>query len=226
MPRRKFSYNLVNIFLCVLLLGFVLFTANQILTAYNFYSADKVKSSNINFAFLFAFFVLLVVAYIFLKRLKNFFKGDIGEEEIKFTLDKLQGYSYLSDVMIEGDKGNIDTVLIGPTGIWTIEVKNQTERVIIHDKYLDEATKQAYAEKMSLQNFLLQNGISTFVTPILVYANKRTRSDIGMRPINGVYVIGRTWLEKLIAQHQTGYLSPEQCLKIKQLLRPKSSIIN
>jgi len=171
-------------------------------------------------------FVLIGIGLLAFKFSMRFIKGDNGEMDIKFILDKLPGFYYLSDIMLGENKGNIDLVVIGQTGIWTIEVKNQSEKVIIHDKYLDKEINQALAEKNSLQNFLSQNRIFFLVTPVLVFANKKTRLNFGMRPVRDVYVIGKKWLEKLLTKPSTDYLSPEQCQQINELLKPYSSKIN
>lgn len=174
--------------------------------------------------------VLVALGLMVLKMYLNFIKGDMGESDINYILDKLEienkECSHLHDVMIGENKGNIDYVVIGKTGIWTIEVKNQTERVIIHDKYLDKDINQALAEKYSLQTLLLQLGYDIPVTPVLVFANPKTRINFGMVPINKTYVIGKKWLSELITRHSIGYLSPDQCLQIKERLKPYASKIN
>lgn len=208
----------------VIVMGFLLLVIIDLAM----YLAGKVKTTgnpNESLIVLFVDLVLLVLAFPILKIWLNFMKGDSGEMDIKFTLSKLRGYCCLSDVVV-GNNGNIDSVLIGPTGIWTVEVKNLKEKVIIHDRYLDKDINQAIAEKISLQNYLLQNGIKVPVTPVLVFANKRTRLNFGMRPVNGVYVIGKGWLVELVTKHSTGYFPPQLCDQIIKILKPKTSIIN
>jgi hypothetical protein len=217
--RRKVSYNIKEMVLYFFLLLIILLVMCLI-------GGIKIKENpNFGLLILFSDLVLLVVALPIIKKLVNFMKGDSGEMDIKYILEKFRGYYCLSDLVIE-NSGNIDSVVIGPTGIWTIEVKNLTERVIIHDKYLDEQINQAIAEKISLQNFLLQKGIDKPVTPVLVFANKRSRLNFGMVPQRGVYVIGRSWLEKLLKEHSTGYFPPELCDQIVKILKPKTSIVN
>jgi hypothetical protein len=217
--RRKISYNIKEMILYFFLLLIIVFVMNLI---------TKLNNSgipNTSLIVLFLDLILIILALPVIKKMVNFMRGDSGEMDIKFILEKWLGYYCLSDVVIENN-GNIDSVVIGPTGVWTIEVKNLTEKVIIHDKYLDKDINQAIAEKISLQNFLLQNGIDKPVTAVLVFANKRSRLNFGMVPQRGVYVIGRSWLEKLLKEHSTGYFPPELCDKIVKILKPKTSIIN
>lgn len=219
--RRKISYNLEIIlgsFLLLMFIGFTFFLIGKVLPSLK-------GNSTGTFLIIIAEIVLFGIGLVVFKLCMRFIKGDDGEMDIKFILDKLQGYYYLSDVMI-GEKGNIDVVVIGQTGIWTIEVKNLSKKVINHDNYLDKEINQALAEKNSLQNFLMQNGISIPVTPVLVFTNKETKIHFGMVKQNGVYVIGKKWLEELLTKHSSGYLNAEECLVIKEKLKVYASRIN
>lgn len=219
---RKVSYNIQIITLAALLLAFIGIT---------FYLTSKINAhGNINLQFvvlvvdIFLFGLLVFFAKIYL----NFIKGDDGEMDIRDILYKLksEGFHYLSDVIIGDKKGNIDCVVVGPTGVWTIEAKNLSERVIVHDKYLDKDLKQAYAESKEVENLLMQLGYAIPVASALVFTNKRTRMNFGLAPVDGVYVIGKKWLDKLLTTRSTGYLSPEQCLEIKEKLKPYTSKLN
>lgn len=219
---RKVSYSIQIITLCALLIAFIGVT---------FYLISKINPyGNISLKFIilvidvFLFTLLVYFGKIYL----NFIRGDTGEMDVRDILYKLkpEGFYYLPDVMISEKRGNMDCVVIGTTGIWTIEVKNQSEKVIIHDKYLDKDLKQAYAESKELENLLMQLGYAVPVTPALVFANKKTRMNFGLAPVDGVYVIGKKWLDKLLTTRSTGYLSPEQCLQIKENLKPYTSKIN
>src|SRR5205085_1527607 len=52
--------------------------------------------------------------------------GAEGEEHIARKLDRLErdGYRVLHDARAPGSRGNIDHVVVGPTGVLTIETKN------------------------------------------------------------------------------------------------------
>jgi hypothetical protein len=164
--------------------------------------------------------VLIGFAFFVFKLLKNFIKGDMGEESIKYILDKLQGYYYLSDVIIGEKRGNIDTVVVGPTGVWAIEVKNYRKKEIKLDKYLLKDIEQTKRESKPLQEML-----DIPITPVLVFANK-AKIHFGMVPQYGVYVIGKPWLEELITKTPKVSLSPDQCFEIKEKLKPYTSKLN
>ena len=165
--------------------------------------------------------ILLLIANYFFKKLDNFTTGDIGEREVKKILAQLpNGYFHLSDFM-NGTKTNIDSVVIGPTGIWSIEVKNYRKKEIKLDSYLLDDIEQTKREMKSLQDLL-----TIPVTPVLVFANPKTKIHFGMVPQYGVYVIGKSWLEELITKTSKKVLNPEQCLEIKEKLKPYTSKIN
>lgn len=55
----------------------------------------------------------------------SWIKGDEGEKIVSLFLEDLpEGFFIFNDVKIPGGKGNIDHLVIGPTGIFVIETKN------------------------------------------------------------------------------------------------------
>jgi hypothetical protein len=171
----------------------------------------------------------VILLFIFIKILKmyfNFVQGDAGEVGVKNVLSNLKEFQYLKDVILPLNKGNIDIVVIGPTGVWTIEAKNPRNKVVIHDKYLDKEINQALAEKVSLENFFVEQNISTPVSAALVFASKKARLNFGMTPIKGVYIIGINWLEELLTSRSKGYLDGQNQNLIFEKLKNFSSKIN
>jgi hypothetical protein len=220
--RRKLSYNVSTILTGFLFLFSITYTLYVIQRILPYVEGDF----NLSILIITVGLALFLMGLAGFKIIMRFIKGDVGEMVIENILAKFPNdYLYLRDLVIE-KKGNIDSVVIGPTGVWTIEVKNQSEKVIIHDKYLNKDLAQSYAEKMVVQKVLDQNGMPTAVTPVLVLANPKTKLNFGMVPQKGVYVIGTKWLEELLTKHSKGYLSPEHCQQIKQILTPFTSKIN
>lgn len=61
-------------------------------------------------------------------------KGAAGERATGRELRRLpEGYRVVPDVRLPGSRANIDHVVIGPTGVFTIETKNYASRVIIRN---------------------------------------------------------------------------------------------
>jgi len=180
-------------------------------------------------------YVALILLFgITLRELKAFTKGAEGEQKVRRILKNLPpNYSTLSD-FVNGQKGNIDFVVVGPTGVFTIEAKNYRggnitfqNGVLYRNDYpfKKDVLKQTYAESKYLSEYLYKSlGLSFPVTPILVFTNPYTKLRFGLHPVNGVYVIGTSWLIKLIQQRQPT-LNPDHCTKIKNEIKKYTSII-
>jgi len=79
-----------------------------------------------SFLFIFALALTYIMIRYFLIRLfSNWNKGAKGEEKIAAELKKL-GNQYLvfNDIVLPGNKGNIDHMVFGKNGIFVIETKN------------------------------------------------------------------------------------------------------
>lgn len=105
-------------------------------------------------------------------------KGSEGEIRTGRSLDQLQdrGYAALHDRQIPGSRANIDHVVLGPTGVYVVETKHYTGRVIINGdtvKYngrslesaVDEVWREAAAVEGALRQELGSRGVR--VLPII-----------------------------------------------------------
>lgn len=166
------------------------------------------------------FLVLGFLAYFTLKDSLRFVKGMDGENDVYKVLKQLpQEYKVLHDY-VEGKKGNIDYIVVGPTGVWTIEVKNYKQQNI-DNEYLEQHINQAYTEAKNLSDKL-----SLFANPILVFTNPKTKLHFGLTKQKGVYVINKKWLLDLVQNESYGSpLSPEQCSQISSEIKKFTSII-
>ncbi len=166
------------------------------------------------------FLILGVLGYKTFKNSLSYLKGMNGENEVYKVLKQLpQEYKVLHD-FVEGKRGNIDYIVVGPTGLWTVEVKNYKEQNI-DNQFLEKNLKQAYAEAKALSDHL-----SLSVNPILVFTNPKTKLHFGLNKQKGVYVIGKKWLFDLVQNESYGSsLSPEQCSQISSEIKKFTSII-
>src|SRR5690348_16911647 len=86
----------------------------------------------------------------FKRDFENYARGAEGEEAVGELLEGLreQGWRVIHDVSF--GRGNIDHIIVGPGGIFTIETKSRGGKV--WPDHLDEKMlSQAYAEKKSLE---------------------------------------------------------------------------
>jgi hypothetical protein len=91
-------------------------------------------------------------------------RGAAGERAVGAVLAQLEdeGWRALHDISL--GRGNVDHVLVGPGGIFTIETKSHPGRIGI-DRIDPKMLKQAYAEKKLLENVTGLN-----VQPLLVFS--------------------------------------------------------
>ncbi len=113
-------------------------------------------------------------------------KGLEGENIVWNYLNTLpEGYYVFHDVTLPEKKGNIDDVVVGPNGLFLIEVKNYSGEYRIEENewyyYNDEANNfvkawfnpipQLMGNTLDLKNFLETNGVSSSemsIIPIVV----------------------------------------------------------
>lgn len=175
--------------------------------------------------------LLMLIAYTF-SHLKRLDKGADGEYAVKRELNKLPPeYIHLIDFNYN-NKNSTDFVVIGPTGVFTIEVKNygaknitfQNSVLLGDNKPLKkDVLSQAYAEMKNLQEYLRAAGILIPVQPIVAFTNHKTIVRFGLTQLKGVTVIGLPWLQKAILE-QPPMLTSEQCIAIKNVIQKYTSV--
>lgn len=161
---------------------------------------------------------------------RNYWKGEVGEAEVERILRNLpRSYHVLRKVVL-GTSGDIDVVVISPTSIWAVEVKNIRDGqitfengLLCRNRYPLEGNPlgQSYHQAAALQTFLReQYNLYVPVTPVLVFANYRNTMRFGFRDVKGVHVIGIKLLIELLQKQTLPHpLSPQQCLVLSDGLK-------
>jgi hypothetical protein len=126
-------------------------------------------------------------------------RGAKAEERVEEVLSLLNdNYYVLHDIKI--GRGNIDHVVVAPSGIYTIETKSHkgkitasSEELLLNDLPLPkDFLSQAYAEAMAIKDYLKKvSGRSYFVQPILVFTNAFVEVKGKVR---GVKILPLKWL--------------------------------
>lgn len=159
--------------------------------------------------------------------------GAEGEERVGAVLDSLakHGYRMVHDAPLRG-YGNIDHIVVGPGGVFTIETKNAGGKVRIRNRVIrengrrrDEYIAQACRQVELVRSKLSSEPGSIPVTPLLCYA--RAEIDVsffGTNVIDGVRVVSLRRLKRVIvkARPLTG---PEQVARVHAKLEESTAPI-
>ena len=128
-------------------------------------------------------FVLIVIGLSFWMEQSNTRKGIQGEERVAGELSYLSDeFLLLNDVMLPGSRGNIDHVVVGPTGVFTVETKNYSGKYVCYgDRWFFQGVRQKYdISSVSVQarnnatvvaDLLHSSGFTVDVSPIIVFTH-------------------------------------------------------
>ena len=133
---------------------------------------------------------LIIYAY---NSSKSWNKGIKGEVIVAEYLNQLpEDYFVFNDVKFPGSYGNLDHVVVGPTGIYVVETKNYGGFFLVKGnewfykngnrvkKAKGQPGKQVMAGSMSLRKFLEDNGINmegVWINSIVTLINKNFKIE-------------------------------------------------
>lgn len=225
------SSNLKMVLLSFLLLLLVLYILVILIISRSFFSS---LGWYVNFSII----LLLAITVAFAIRWAMPWKKSAeGEEEVYKELIRLPPeYLFIADFH-KNRKGNVDFVVIGPTGIYAIESKNTKNGTITLENdsiYINgslfkdiDPLKQAYEESIQIQDYLKESlALALPVTPLLVFANPSVETTFCQEKKHGVFVVGINCLTDVITNaHRDENFTPELCKKIKEDMNKYASDI-
>jgi hypothetical protein len=163
--------------------------------------------------------VLLILAYKFYKEddiiSDNYYRGRKGEHIIFKELTKLSDkFSIFCDVKIRHPY-NIDFVVLGPTGIFAIEVKSHAGKINYANGKITinniiprekDFIKQAKGEAGSVADYLKEKTNTDYwIDPVLAFSNPKALMYFGLKPTDNVFVVQKDFLLKLIDSNKQRY---------------------
>ncbi len=142
------------------------------------------------------------------KPFESYYRGRKGESIIFEELKKLpDGFRVFCDIKI-APPYNIDFLVAGPTGIFTVEVKSHPGAIGYADGKITinnlvpkekDFLKQAKGEAKSISEYLKKKiGTDHWVSPVLAFSNPGAKMHFGLNPVDGVVVVQRGFLLKLL----------------------------
>ena len=129
-----------------------------------------------------------------LPSLERWSRGATGEESVGAVLDAMRSDGWFAIYDVNTDRGNIDAIVVGPGGLFTVEVKSHGGRIPVEN--IDAAMlAQSYAQKKWLEGITGRK-----VTALLVFS----RAYLVGRPVSrqrGVTVLPA----RMLAAHLQRY---------------------
>ncbi len=184
--------------------------------------------------------VTVVVLFLAIKFLKSktesfssesdkYWSGHVGENDAEKVLKKLpNAYTVFRDVMIGEKKGNIDYVVVGPNGVFMVEVKNHVGKIGFNGNELTRngrpipeknLLKQAVGQALAVRGYLQrETGASPYVTAILLFTNPSVNLGLGTAPVDHVFVTTSGLVRHLI-ESTSGSLNQSQIDGINAAMR-------
>ncbi|OGM92838.1 hypothetical protein A2333_00570 [Candidatus Wolfebacteria bacterium RIFOXYB2_FULL_49_7] len=179
--------------------------------------------------------VHLIVIGILLKLLWSVFRdirvrtqGAGGEACVRVALKGLDDRFRVLESVVIGNKGDIDFVVVGPTGVWVIEVKSHKGRIRI------EGGRLLRNEKPFDKNFIRQVWGATYalkdalkrrmpkqlhMQPVVAFSSKHARVGVDLQKIDNAYVVGVDRLIRLIERQEVQRLTADEVERIFDAIR-------
>jgi hypothetical protein len=133
-------------------------------------------------------FFFAIASYVW-KKQTTWAIGAKGEESVIRVLRKLDpSFKRIHDVFLPGTEGNIDHVVVGPTGVFVIETKNHNgtiscngdywgrkkvgRRGTVYSSNIGNPSKQAKRNSLMLKKWLESKNINVgYITAVVVFTN-------------------------------------------------------
>ena len=153
---------------------------------------------------------IFVISRYVLPLVERHDRGATGEEQVGGLLDELADgeWRVMHDVTL--GHGNVDHILVGPAGVFTVETKSHPGPVYVRRVH-GRTLSQAQAQRRAIEEV---TGVS--VEPLLVFS--RAWVDRPMARRKGVRVIPARMLRGYLARGRPPRLSAEEIERVNGLL--------
>jgi len=157
----------------------------------------------------------------------NFYYGSKAESFILYKFFQLSSENLIfQDVKLPDKRYNIDFVVLGPTGIFTIEVKSHRGNIDFNGQKLirkgipfyGDFLKQALTEALSFHDYI-KNKIKQdiFVQSVLVFSSQYAKLNFNPGLINNVFVLTSNDIISFLSK-QSRILNSEEIIQLKEIL--------
>jgi hypothetical protein len=180
------------------------------------------NSSSLIFILFVSIIYILGISYVYKKgdqyisRALSFKRGRYAEYDVCNYLENVlpENFFILRNLKLQKFQGDIDLLIIGPTGIFLLEVKSHSGKIDFdgieltrngtnfkEKNFLSQILKQVY----NLRDYLKEKtGKEYFITPVIVFSNKYASMHFGLKPVyKNVCVVQKRFLKDLILKNNS-----------------------
>ena len=162
--------------------------------------------TSINFFFLILSFISFAIFAYLWKRPNTWAIGAEGEESVIRVLQNLESsFKVVNDVVLPGDRQNIDHIVVGSVGAFVIETKNHNgiikcnnddwsrkkigRRGTVYASNIGNPSKQAKRNAVMLRKWLESENIDVgYISAVVVFTNEDVELDLVRPTVKVVYV--------------------------------------
>ena len=220
LKRKAYQYLTLGI-LCLFVFAVIFLTTDPNLPLY-------VDLGRYNTARAVAMIVPLIGVSVSLRLHRSYQQGFEGEKQVTKVLSSTlsDDYFLINDVqLVEGKKSNIDHIVLGPTGIFVLETKNHSGKIICYEDSWtgigQNPFTQARVNASRVHKVIKASGNFESKLPwiqaVAVFANKKVELDRRKAPSN-VRVLKIDELTNYITQETTCLSAQEIELISKEIL--------
>lgn len=175
--------------------------------------------------------ILLVLLKGVVQDMQVRLQGAGGELVVRTTLRGLDDRFRVLGSVVIGNKGDMDFVVVGPTGVWVIEVKSHKGRIRIEkgqllrdNKIFDKNfIRQVWGATYALKDALKQRvPMNLHIQPVVVFSSPYAKLGVELNKLEDAYVIGIDQLIRLIERQEVQRLSADEIQRIFEVIRTTS----
>lgn len=228
LKRKAFQYFILGI-LCLFVFVVISLTTDPILPFYiDLGRYDTVRVLVMIFP--------LIGVLVFYRLHRSYHQGFEGEKQVTKVLSSTlsDDYFLINDVqLVAGKRSNIDHIVLGPTGIFVLETKNHSGKIICYEDSWtgigQNPFTQARVNASRVYKVIKASGIFVSKPPwiqaVAVFANKKVELDRRKAPSN-VEVLKIDELTNYITQETRRLSAQEIELMSKEILNVHANVVD
>lgn len=172
--------------------------------------------------------VLLKFLWSTIKTIQVRMQGAGGELGVRLTLRGLDDRFRVLGSVVIGNKGDMDFVVVGPTGVWVIEVKSHKGRIRVEDGRLlrdnrpfdKDFLRQVWGATYALKDALKRRFPKQLhIQPVVVFSSPYAKLGVELNKADNAYVIGLDQLIRLVERQEVQRLSADEVERITNDIR-------